>query len=615
MRTKNYIACLSALLAATACSNQEDFLSDKIQPGDEIQFTATLQQAGTIIPRALGNNNGEIEVLPYVYDIRIRKIDTQNISDLHTDTRIFNVRNGNYGTLDMESTDRATETAMKWTDKTNPVDFYAWTVPTGVSIEDDGTSGTVNFGCATGEGNKPTTGIKHDTFNEKEGAPLEVFISAHKQASFNNSPSVNLGFKHVVSKVSINVRWWTNEDITDKVTITFPFIPKVWNVAQTESSGSQKAFAVTEPNGTEPLSLELKQLKASNSYRTFYLPPLTREHYKLEKTGDFEIKYDEKIYYGSLASIVIDSRSTLEAGEYLILNIQLNPNFNAGGYANITHWTSADKDIAYANPYRGIYSIEGLKALKNGLITNNNLNGLDSLYIDGTGELNGKKIIRLYNDLTLTSDKECSLVLGENMIFDGLGHTITVPKDKSLFGDIIATGIEINNVRLLGEGTLANVLTDVTVHNCHANETGNLVGTANDGTTFDFCSAEKASNLLAGTTNGTVTIQNCFVAYDGATKLAGTGGTVTAKNSFFFNTAAKTGTYYDENGSSQEKNITVDAQTGQLVVTTSTIKETGKTEKLIDLLNKASNTLNNNTTNETYWVYVYRKTYPVTRIK
>lgn len=611
MRTKNYIACLSALLVATACSNQEDFLSDKIQTGDEIQFTATLQQTATIAPRALGNNKGETEVLPYVYDIRIRKIDTKN-TNLHTDTQIFNVRTGNYGTLDMESTDGVTATAMKWTDKTNPVDFYAWTVPTGVSIEDGGTSGTVNFGCASEEGNKPTTGIKHDTFNEKEGTPLEVFLSAHKQASFNNSPSVNLGFKHVVSKVSINVRWWTNDDITDKVTITFPFIPKEWKVAQTESSDSPKAFAVIEPDNTEPLSLKLDQLmKGSNGYRTFYLPPLTGENYKLEKAGDFEIGYKGTTYYGSLASIVTSSRSTLEAGEYLILNIQLNPNFNAGGYADIKPWTSADKDIAYANPYRGIYSIEGLKALKNGLTTNN-LDGLDSLYIDGTGELSGKKIIRLYNDLTLTSDEECTLGLKENMIFDGLGHTITVPKDKSLFGEITATGVEINNIRLEGAGQLASSLTGVSVYNCHANGTGNLVGTAKDGTTFDFCSAEKASNLLAGTTNGTVTIQNCLVAYDGATGFAGTGGTITAKNSFFFNTAETvTGTYYDENNPSTEKAISADAQTGQLVVTTT--GGTDKKDKLIDLLNAASKSLNSN--DKTYWVYVYGKTYPVMRIK
>lgn len=609
MKTRNYIYCLTILLIGTACSNTEDMLLMVQDEKNEIQFAATLQEVTAVGSRV----NGSTEVLRYVNDIRIRKIDISQTKDKHTETQIFNVRPANYGTLDMEIVE-GTKTAMEWTDKENEVDFYAWTVPTGVSIGKDATTGTVDFGIEAG--NKcPTTDnwSETDKYDDNNFTPLEVFISAYKQAKFTNSPSVNLGFNHVVSKVSIIVRWWTNKIITDDVIITFPAIKQIWNVGQTEENERQKAFSVTTPTEkSTALFFNLKELyKPKDNYRTFYLPPLT-EDYNFEKAGDFEITYgDSGTFYGSLSQIGASNLTELRAGEHLTLEIHLNPNFNAGGTAHINQWQEIDSDKAYANPYQGIYTTKGLTALKEYLKSMEEKKKLpDSLYIKD-GE---KKIIRLYNDLDL-SDEEWSLALEKDMIFDGLGHIVTVPSGKSLFGDISATNVKIKNVRLSEAGTLANALTGVEVFNCHANGTGNLVGTANNGTNFDFCSAEGANNLLAGTTNGTVTMQNCFVAYDGATKLAGTGGTVTAKNSFFFNTAAKTGTYYDENGSSQEKNITVDAQTGQLVVTTSTIKETGKTEKLIDLLNKASNTLNNNTTNETYWVYVYRKTYPVTRIK
>lgn len=609
MKTRNYIYCLTILLIGTACSNTEDMLLMVQDEKNEIQFAATLQEVTAVGSRV----NGSTEVLRYVNDIRIRKIDISQTKDKHTETQIFNVRPANYGTLDMEIVE-GTKTAMEWTDKENEVDFYAWTVPTGVSIGKDATTGTVDFGIEAG--NKcPTTDnwSETDKYDDNNFTPLEVFISAYKQAKFTNSPSVNLGFNHVVSKVSIIVRWWTNKIITDDVIITFPAIKQIWNVGQTEENERQKAFSVTTPTEkSTALFFNLKELyKPKDNYRTFYLPPLT-EDYNFEKAGDFEITYgDSGTFYGSLSQIGTSNLTELRAGEHLTLEIHLNPNFNAGGTAHINQWQEIDSDKAYANPYQGIYTTKGLTALKEYLKSMEEKKKLpDSLYIKD-GE---KKIIRLYNDLDL-SDEEWSLALEKDMIFDGLGHIVTVPSGKSLFGDISATNVKIKNVRLSEAGTLANALTGVEVFNCHANGTGNLVGTANNGTNFDFCSAEGANNLLAGTTNGTVTMQNCFVAYDGATKLAGTEGTVTAKNSFFFNTAAKTGTYYDENDSSQGKNITVDAQTGQLVVTTSTTKETDKTEKLIDLLNKASNTLNNDMTNEAYWVYVYRKTYPVMRIK
>lgn len=609
MKTRNYIYCLTALLIGTACSNTEDMLPTVQDGKNEIQFAATLQEVTAVNSRA----NGETNVLRYVNDIRIRKIDVNGTdNNQHKETQIFNVRPANYGTLDMDTTKR-TKTAMEWTDKENYVDFYAWTVPTGVRIDNDKATGTVDFGIEAGNKGPDTTNDwpKTDKYDDKNVTPLEVFISAYKSAKFAESPSVNLGFSHVVSKVSIIVRWWTNRVITDDVTITFPAINQKWNVVQTEENGQQKAFTVTDPvEKSATLSFTLNQLyKPKDNYRTFYLPPLTKD-YNFKKAGDFEVKYGGDTYYGSLNQIVPHSLAEeLKAGEHLTLEIHLNPNFNAGGTAYIHPWKDIDNDNAYANPYRGIYTLEGLKVLKSCLGTTTSLP--DSLYIEGTANLSGKKIIRLYNDLKLT-DEEWSLALEENMIFDGLGHTITVPETKSLFGDITGkAGIEINNIRLAGEGQLAASLENVSVYNCHANGTGNLVGTANNGTTFDFCSAEAASSLLAGTTSGTVTIKNCFVAYDGATGLAGAGENVTAQNSFFFNTTPKeTGTYYD--GSSTEKTIKVDDQTGQLVISTPSDGST-QTEKLIDLLNAASNM--NSTENQKYWVYVYGKIYPVMRIK
>lgn len=614
MKKRNYIFVLATMLLGTACS-QEEFTPTTEQGDEDILFTATLQKEIAAESRALGENKKEEVALPYVNNIRVRKVDINSGKTIKpTETQIFKVRTGNYGTLDMvDGEGKPSGTAMKWTDKTNKVDFYAWTVPTGVSIENDATTGTVNF--AAGNKYNAQSANTSDKLADVVVTPLEALIGAYNSGQYTKDPSVSLPFTHLVSKVKILVHWYDNSVITDKVTITFPYINEVWGITQNQESGKQSAFAISTPSNpaTGALTLTMTELAGNSNGRYFYLPPLTGD-YNFTEAGDFEISYNSKTYYGSLADTGINN-GQLAAGEYMVLTIDLNENFNAGAGAAIEPWSNVNDLEVQANPYRGIYTLEGLKVLKSYLA--NTINSLpDSLYIEGTGDLSGKKIIRLYNDLTL-SNEEWSLKLEENMIFDGLGHIVNVPNGQSLFGEITGkAGIEINNIRLAGEGQLAASLKNVSVYNCHANGTGNLVGTANNGTTFDFCSAEAASSLLAGTTSGTVTIKNCFVAYDGATGLAGAGGSVT--NSFFFDTTAKTGTYYVDPSTS--KTIKVDAptgeevddQTGQLVISTPSDGST-QTEKLIDLLNAASNT--QNSTSQKYWVYVYGKIYPVMRIK
>lgn len=605
MKTRNYIYCLTALLIGTACSNTEDMLPTVQDEKNEIQFAATLQEVTSVNSRAKGETN----VLRYVNDIRIRKIDISSTSDQHKETQIFNVRPANYGTLDMETAEEGTKTAMEWTDKENSVDFYAWTVPTGVSIDNDATVGTVDFGIEAGNKCPATDNWpKTDKYDDQNVTPLEVFISAYKQAKFTKSPSVNLGFSHVVSKVSIIVRWWTNKVITDDVTITFPAINQKWNVAQTETSGSQKVFTVTTPvENSTAISFTLKQLyKPKDNYRTFYLPPLTGDNF--EKAGDFEVTYNEQTYYGSLSQIVSSNLKEIKAGEHLTLEIHLNPNFNAGGTAYINPWKDIDNDNAYANPYQGIYTLEGLKVLKSYLAGTSSLP--DSLYIEGTETLDGKKIIRLYNDLTLTSDEECSLVLKDDMIFDGLGHTITVPETKSLFGEVSATkgnDISINNIRLKGAGQLAASLENVSVYNCHANGTANLVGTAKGTTKFDFCSAEKSAKsitLMGSAEESNVTVTNSFVA-SSATKFVSGEGTITAQNSFVINNSDNT--YWSTTATLGETGTIFNINVNNVTATTVTISDV--TTKLIDLLNTGSEGTGNQ------WVYVYGKNYPVMRIK
>lgn len=607
MKKRNYIFALATLLLGTAC-NQEEYISTTEQGKEDILFTATLQKEIIAESRALGENKKEEVTLPYVNNIRVRKVDINSAETTKpTETQMFKVRTGNYGTLDMvDNEGKPSGTAMKWTDKENAVNFYAWTVPTGVSINNDATEGTVDFEA----GNKYNANFDNisDKFADVTVTPLEVLIGAYQSGKYKENPSVSLPFKHLVSKVKILVHWYDNTVITNDVTITFPYINKVWKIAQDQTSEKKGAFAISTPdaNPQNALTLNMTNLYGDKNGRYFYLPPMTGD-YTFAKAGDFEITYKNKVYYGSLADTGVN-KGQLAAGEYMELTIDLNENFNAGAGAWIAPWENVNNLQAQADPYRGIYTLEGLKVLKDYLESSEKDKKLpDSLYI----EENSKKIIRLYNDLTLPNE-DFNLVFEENMTFDGLGHTITVPENKSLFGEITGkTGIEINNIRLLGAGQLASSLTGVTVYNCHALGTGNLVGEAKGTTSFDFCSAENSAEntgiTLMGAVDGTsVTVKNSFVASSAIAFVSTTGGTITAKNSFIISTS-NTNTYWSSDATSGNSGTTFTIDKNNVTATTVTIDS--QKNKLIDLLNTGSQDSGNT------WVYVYGKTYPVMRIK
>lgn len=597
MKLKYYIMGLAALSLCTACDNDKEAI-EGIYDKNEILFTASLENTVEATERAASRATDK--VLGYVNGIYVRKIGSETVD------AEYNVKNGNKGTLEVVTG----ETYLKWSEtertENSEVHFYAWTTPTGVSLtkEDNAVTGTINFGHGEDEGNRaPKESDKNskNSYDENAVTPLEVFISTHTSGKYKENPNISFPFKHQVSKVGIQVYNDKNANITDDVTITFPFIKKIWSIKQTQEGNDLSEFVVNEGTGTDALSLTFSNLGSDGSYRIFYLPPMMGNN-SFTNIGDFELKYGKNTYYGTLATRIKE----LDKGQYMQCRIDLNENYSTGVGATIKEWVNANPEETYVNPYRGIYSLEGLKVLKEYLASNEPKTLPDSLYIEGSDTPSKKKIIRLYNNLTLT-DELSSLVLEEDMIFDGLGHTITVP-NNSLFGNITATGVEINNIRLLGAGQLASSLQNVTVYNCHANGTGNLVGTA-DGTTFNFCSAENSAKdieitLMGAVGKDEVTVTNSFVASSATAFVSNTGGTVTAKNSFIISTSKNT---YWSAGTTSKNSGTFTIEENNVTATTVTIGS--NTRKLIDFLNEGSKDSGNT------WVYVYDKSYPVMRIK
>lgn len=554
-----------------ACSNETTLEPSGNQAG-AVQFAATVETPRQVISRAaFDDEKGEVEVLPYVNGISICKIQPSVPQQTVTP---YHVQTANKGVLAFAGTPAD---ALKW-DRSHldePVDFFAWTTPTGVTIPAGAPEGVVDFVAGNAFEADPSD-IK-DRLNGAGVTPLEVLISAVSTANdYHVSPSVTLPFTHLVSKLSIYLRNWDNQHI-DKggatgVTIEFLSIPTAWKVAQTLDGAGKAPLRVREPASSDDLQLAFTDLHydAGNGYFTMYLPPLTNDlGTDFATAGDFCITYGGSRYYGTLASIPTSRLTELKAGEHMAIQMDLSKNYGVGVGAYIVEWKGPDKeDIIYANPNRGIYSIEGFSLLADYLLSGDPAKKLpDSLFVEESGQ----KVIRLYNDLRITSELSARLsaVQLAGLVFDGQGHTVQLPDGTSgLFGQVGAAGssTEIRNLYLEGgtisaRGMLASTASNATILNCHvlqgavaatAGPAGGLIGEAAEGTRVSYCSSVigvtspgAAGGLIGQVAATGATINGCYAqsrVTGNGTQAGGLIGRMeagTLTNSFFYSDGVK----------------------------------------------------------------------------
>lgn len=521
-----------------ACSNETSL--DTAPAGEgAVRFAATLPAEKTVVSRAaFDNEKGETEVLPYINTIHIRKIQA---SAQPVTVTPYHVKTANKGVLEFQG---AAGNALKW-DRNHldePVDFFAWTTPTGTTVGEGLDEGSVDFVAGNTYNANPAE--EKDRLNNQGVTPLEVLVSALSAANdYRVSPSVTLPFTHLASKVSLYLRNWDNQHIDQinatGVSIEFLSIPQAWKVAQVTTGTGKTPFRVTEPtDGSSDLTLDFTKLYYdANGYFSFYLPPLTEAlGTDFASAGDFCITYGGSRYYGTLASIPSSKLTELKAGQHMAIQLDLTKNYGVGVGAYIVKWKGPNQDdLIYANPNRGIYSAEGLRLLADYLQSTDPSRQLpDSLYVTEGGQMT----VRLYNDLTLTPEMAAALGAAtlKGMVFDGLGHTLTLPADAAgLFAKVGETGsttavthLYLSAGRLTARGMLASAAADVTISDCHVSAghvapasgaAGGLLGTAESGTVMQFCSslaqvtgAETAGGLVGeipSTATG-VKLEGCY---------------------------------------------------------------------------------------------------------
>lgn len=650
MRALINIFLLAGLFLIQACSNEEEMESVVSSPA-EVAFSASLSDKKAIETRGLDDEKGDIVALPYINGIYVRKIGKDQT------TAVYKVQSGYKGTL--ENTDSS---PIQWdTDLNSPVKFYAWTTPTGVTIGNEGTSGTVDFN--TGNSYLETDINK---VNDKFVTPLEVFIGCPVVSSTREaSPSVSLPFKHLVSKLSIRVRDWNNQLVNDQVSITFLGIKDKWSVGKAEDGIQIKNAASGAANS---LTLDCKNLKAdekTSEFKRIYLPPLTTALGTDFKTaGDFCIEFGSAKYYGTLNNVEQNTNGQfiqLQAGEHLHVTMDLSKNFGVGVGTKIVDWKYGEKDVIEGNPYNGIYTYDDLKRVAAAV---NAGQDIPALLID-----EATKTIRLYRNIQLGADwtpigakHKTGSTTGEtapfNLTFDGNGYTIsgltyTAAADSyaGLFGytsanasikNVTLSGCAVTGDGTNGAGLLIGNAENTTIENCRVigvssvtntgAAAGGLIGTAGTGVTLTNCSVETSGTITgatAGALVGTFTgseINDCFAAFTGTngTALIGdfTSGTIKGcyfmaadgySGNAFANTNTTTGTITNcfwspataSSGSTDD--ISNRSFSGEILTTAITINGTDYT-LLLDALQAGS-------ISGKGWVYVYGKDYPVLKIK
>lgn len=578
MKKKNWIGPLMGAIgvALAGCSN-ETSLDAGAPAADVVNFAATVQTSQKVHTRgAFDAEKGEVEVLPYINAICIRKVQA---SAAPLTVSPYQVKTANKGVLEFQGD---AVNALKW-DKQHldePADFFAWTTPTGVTIGAEENEGSVNF--ALGNVYTATPADSKDKLDNVGVTPLEVFIGAMSAGNeYPVSPSVTLPFRHLVSKVSLKLRNWDNETISQTaatgVTIEFLAIPAEWKVAQTPTGDDKAPFRLTAPRSAQELTLAFSDLYYDKEgYFTLYLPPLTAAlGTDFATAGDFCITYGGRKFYGTLASIPPAKLTELQAGQHMALQMDLSENYGVGVGAYIVKWKGpATEEWAYANPNRGVYSTKGLECLADYLESTDPARSLpDSLFI----EESGRKVVRLYADLTIPPALAARLsgATFEGLVLDGEGHTLTLPDGANALFDRIganassaAVVTEVRNLyltagELTARGMLANTAGWATITNCHAlggrvvppaGAAGGLIGTVQTDTELHFCSsvaevkaagADAAGGLVGTVSPGTgVVLEGCYAqsrvsggAYAGG--LVGWFEAGTLRNSFFYSDGVK----------------------------------------------------------------------------
>lgn len=348
---------------------------------------------------------------------------------------------------------KADASSLKWQNSSSPHTFHAWTMPEtapetndneyavnpneypqkarnpqAIEMNDDGKTGIVNFG--------PRADINNNI--------LEYFVGTktgpvtHKE----NGLSVNMVFRHLVTKVYINHLYHLRSDGTtetltsdDFLSIYFPDMPQQ-GIFDSGIDGDVFPSVTANTNSQKGVT--------SRYYHLFYLPP-----FKFEDWGRFEVAVEERsndtndydyvtrTYYGDLKEIAAGTGLTeLKAGEAMTLDLVLADGKVTGMSVYIRNWNDVSDETVTQQVKKGIYTFEDFDTMRGENKTDN--------YWNGEYDEADNKIIRIYNNITIPDNRiNEGFKIPEGYVLVGMGHNII--KEKFYFrGEGSAKDVYVN---------------------------------------------------------------------------------------------------------------------------------------------------------------------------
>ena len=450
--------------AAVLVGCQAETDNDTRKPGDPVEFSASVCDAGEVQTRAL--NPVYIESTPFSMDFFIQLCCEASDGKTTTELGTYVVPSGFKGRLQTKDG----KEDLNWIDLHSKHTFYAWNLPWKESsytpTEEEIQSGIRMEFYDSAEG---TEG--YDT--HKNNAIYEHFIGA-RSAEYSykeHGKYVDLTFHHLVSKIKIGSFTLIEgggaiqKDL--KADITFVGMPTEATFYPYPDQGRPRVDQIPpDPNDgvtffIANMAVETGKEKAED---IFYICPevdFSNIDFKVKINNDNYKDYDT--YYGTFADVkfqrnregtdydnkeengnYVDDSKILHAGEMMTLNIVLIPGLGPGLSLIIDKWnTDSPKESQY-HTYPGLYTEADLNQLRSLFTDLKNVNDEDTLKkLEQLFDIYGVtaenlKYFMLYENLDLSKKGDGNIFpVWKEYVLNGLGHTITL---KTNFGNYWDSG-------------------------------------------------------------------------------------------------------------------------------------------------------------------------------
>ena len=325
-------------------------------------------------------------------------------------------------------------TPLNWVSKTARHLFHAWTEPAGVTMNDMRENGTVDM--------------------TRRNPDYEYFVgeTTDKLSYIEHGISVGLRFRHLVGKIVIDKASLIysdgneNKDIWYNLkTVSFPNMPVSGDF--TTGIGGSGVMEVVHDNNRKGVTFRLSDTEygqyVKNHAIPFYILPMS--FVDGNDNGKFFVTLEHpngeyRMYEGDLRELVNENApdnplAEIKAGECLTIRLVLKDDKVDGFFVYVSNWNTAEERPVKDNAYPGIYTVDDMVKIARGDGATFVLTPTDDMVYETTE--NGKKIIRLYDNLDLSAFPDVRhLIIPDGYVLDGLGHNITGNPQLEFRGDI-----------------------------------------------------------------------------------------------------------------------------------------------------------------------------------